>query len=235
VRHILTATGLQTIIQQAIGATSFVSKNASYNMATTDEYVGVKGLTANAVIETPPSANLQAGHMIGIADEDGSGLSYSITITTSDQKTIDGQPSITLHPYGGVLLVLNDAGNWNIYANGNIPPAWQALTLAAGITVTTTGSYDPTPSALVDYRTALVHLKGNITNSSGGTLAAGSLVFTVPANAIPAYTRRINAYAQILDTLLIQGKPTPSPGQGLQEGNWPSTDYMCLDGLSYAL
>jgi hypothetical protein len=106
-----TLLGGTPILKQGSASLSFVSKNISYGMATTDFGILGDASTADIVITLPPASN--AGMMVFIVKKDSSANTVSIVGANSD--TIEGSTPVNLtSQYQKRLLIADGGSTWYV-------------------------------------------------------------------------------------------------------------------------
>jgi hypothetical protein len=84
-----------TISQPGIEVRNRITTTTSYNMQTSDYFIGLKA-AESLVVTMPDASALQNGQIFIVTDEDGQAQNYSLVIRARVGQTIDGQNQVTL-------------------------------------------------------------------------------------------------------------------------------------------
>lgn len=133
------------------------------------------------------------------------------------------------------LLYFDTGSGWLL---APLAGSWTAVTLGSGVTAPVVGDFTPA-AARVEGDTA--RLQGFLENTSGGTIASGTTIFTVPSGARPANTVNllVGLYSNGLGNNtagLLSIASTGVASMNSMGGGWSTAyNFMALDGLTYPL
>lgn len=179
------------------------------------------------------------------------GVTYTSGVNTEFPSNAECELMVTSAPrYGmtyfdqfGVLQMQADQFGIHMFANESessagpavyvadlLPSSWVPLTLASGVGYE---SGSPVPSARID-PAGIVRLKGQLKNTSGGTIDAETTIATVPSEPIgllPYWPVQLVAVVPSEAATLNVG----FNGAMTLNGNWLSNELCCLDGVTYTI
>ena len=96
-------------------ASNLLSYSNDITLTPASHFVGVDTTAGAVTITLPTTSAIGSGKQLVIKDEGGSAGTNSITITTYDGASIDGQPSVKLESdYAAINIYYNGSG-WHIY------------------------------------------------------------------------------------------------------------------------
>lgn len=205
---------------------NITSKTTNYNAAAGELVVGGAGITVN--LPTPVG---NKDMQIGVAANSGVTGSSPITVASGSGNAMYGvgfsnAGNITLGTPGAVVVFQSDGSSWFCVAGGQ-DSGWAALSLASGFT-NPGGSYGPSARILGDR----VWFSGLIHNNTGGTVAGGTTLATLPPGCAPAST----VYMVVAASSTVNELTVPASTLTLQ--NVPAitlAQTVVLDGVSYRL
>jgi len=90
-------------------------ETSNFTASDNDHFIGVNTTSAAVTITLPKASAVHDGQFFIVKDEGGNAGTNAVTITTSDNKLIDGNSSIKLESdYAAINLYYNGSG-WFVY------------------------------------------------------------------------------------------------------------------------
>lgn len=212
-----------TNLNPASGIPHLIARAASSNVAAAAG--DLIRATATLTVTLPsPAANTNA--FVGVLN-DGSG-SAVVTVSSGSAIGFVGGPSTSfqLGTNFSFAVLYCSGSNWYI-VSGQQDTGWVNLTLGTGIVVAASA----TPQ--IRQRGDRIELSGSAQNTSGGSLAIGTTIFTVGASFTPTRSAiiPIGTKPGLATSLQILASGTTMTNTD----SWPNNQIISIEGQAYRL
>ena len=87
-------------------------RGATYSMASNEYLIGVTALAVAITVGLPDARLVGVGKEFRVKDEVGGALTTNITISSENERTIDGATSLAINTAYGSASLYSDGSNW---------------------------------------------------------------------------------------------------------------------------